>query len=83
MSHSHEDLYQFVQQLVDQQKARLYRLALGIIPNVTQDDILQPNDFPELENHPSFRYEEGVLEGLLTMQTALFAYFTHLTQKNE
>jgi hypothetical protein len=25
---------------------------------------MQPNDFPELENHPFFRYEEGVLEGL-------------------
>jgi len=28
--------------------------------------LLQPNDFPELENHPLFRYEEGVLEGILT-----------------
>lgn len=53
----------------DQQKA-LLKCARRIIPTATADDILQPNDFPELENHPYFRFEEGVLCGL---QSALMA----------
>ncbi|NNM44043.1 MAG: hypothetical protein HKM07_06835 [Chlamydiae bacterium] len=44
-----------------------------ILPNLTADDLLQPNDFPALDNHPYFRYEEGVLEGLRTARMAYLA----------
>ena len=57
--------------MIDQQQKKLLKIATQIRPNVTTDDILQPNDYPELENHPFFRYEEGVLEGL---QSALAAF---------
>ncbi len=60
-------------ELIDQQRARLLKFGREIIPHLTTDDILQPNDFPELENHPFFRYEEGVLEGLLTARMAYLA----------
>ncbi len=30
------------------------RCAEQIVPNITEDDLLQPNDFPLLENHPHF-----------------------------
>jgi hypothetical protein len=52
------------------QTTKLLRIANQINPRVTEEDILQPNDFPELENHPYFRYEEGALHG---MQSALAA----------
>ena len=64
-------------ELADAQRERLLRFAREFLPNATADDILQPNDFPELENHPAFRYEEGVLEGLLTARMA------YLAQKQE
>ena len=57
--------------LINMQRNKLLREGRRIIPTLTSDDILQPNDFPELENHPEFRYEEGVLAGMLTVQTAL------------
>lgn len=60
-------------ELVLAQKEKLKRCADQIVPNLTADDLLQPNDFPELENHPHFRYEEGVLEGLLTARMAYLA----------
>lgn len=60
-------------ELIFQQKSRLFILAKEIIPSITNDDLLQPCDFPELENHPYFRYEEGVLAGLLTVQSAFLA----------
>ena len=60
-------------ELIAQQKKTLIRCANQIIPHVTEEDILQPNDFPELDNHPLFRYEEGVLAGLMTAQMAFLA----------
>lgn len=65
-----EALDNLFEEMVFFQRARLFKLAEKFIPNITTDDILQPNDFPELENSPTFRYEEGVVEGLLTAQIA-------------
>lgn len=59
--------------LILQQRFRLLLLAREINPSITPEDLLQPCDFPELENHPYFRYEEGVLAGLLTVQSAFLA----------
>jgi hypothetical protein len=56
--------------LIRFQKKRLLSCAQRIVPGIIEDDLLQPNDFPSLELHPHFRYEEGVLEGLLTARMA-------------
>ena len=60
-------------ELIEGQRKKLFNFAKQIVPNITADDLLQPNDFPELEQNPLFRYEEGVLEGLLTAQMAYLA----------
>jgi tRNA(adenine34) deaminase len=60
-------------ELVDLQQKKLMKFASKIIPNITTDDLLQPNDFPVLETDPHFRYEEGVLEGILTARMACLA----------
>jgi hypothetical protein len=62
------------EELIEEQKKRLLKFARQLIRNITADDLLQPNDFPQLEQHPLFRYEEGVLEGLLTAQMAYRAW---------
>ncbi len=53
-------------ELIAHQLQQLRRLA----PHLTDDDLLQPNDYLELEHDPRFRYEEGVLEGLQSALTA-------------
>jgi hypothetical protein len=60
--------------LVILQRNKLLKFAQQVIPNITPDDLLQPNDFPQLEEHPLFRYEEGILEGLLTARMAYLAW---------
>lgn len=70
-----EKLFLTIQQVIEGQKKKLYNIAQEIIPQITEEDLLQPNDFPELENNPYFRYEEGVLEGLYTIGAALRALF--------
>lgn len=62
------------EELIEMQKKKVKTLALKLIPHLTDDDLLQPNDFPLLENQPYFRYEEGVLEGLMTAQMAYLAH---------
>ena len=60
-------------ELIESQEQKLLSLASSIIPNITSDDLLQPNDYPELENHPYFRYEEGVLKGIHAAKMAVLA----------
>ncbi len=59
--------------LIALQHKKVLMCGRQIIPNLTTDDLLQPNDFLELEHHPMFRYEEGVLAGVQTVQMALRA----------
>lgn len=68
--------------LVNSHKTALLRLGRRIVPTLTSEDILQPNDYPELENHPEFRYEEGVLAGVQTVQTALRALKEESSQQS-
>ncbi len=60
-------------ELIEQQKKVVLKTAKRIVPHIIEDDLLQPNDFPELEMHPHFRYEEGILAGLYLVQQAFAA----------
>lgn len=60
-------------ELIRMQRKKIKVCAEQLIPHITEDDLLQPNDFPLLENNPYFRHEEGVLEGLLTARMAFLS----------
>jgi hypothetical protein len=60
-----------IDEMIKQQNKVVLECAKRIVPWITEDDILQPNDFPELENHPHFRYEEGVLAGMKSVFIAV------------
>jgi hypothetical protein len=60
-------------ELIENQKRYLLQSARRIVPQVTDDDLMQPNDFPQLESHGDFRYEEGVLHGFQAAKAALLA----------
>ena len=55
------------------QNQKLLSYGQQIVPHLTADDLLQPNDFSQLELHPVFRYQEGVLAGIQAVQMALQA----------
>lgn len=48
-------------------------MAQRIVPQITEEDLLQPNDFPKLELHPHFRHEEGILDGMMMVKAAILA----------
>ena len=68
-----QEIERLMAELVDYHQVQLLKSGRRIIPRLTPEDILQPNDYPELENNPHFRYEEGMLSGIQTVQTALRA----------
>jgi hypothetical protein len=70
-----DEVFNLLEEIIQLQKKSLLNYARAIIPNLTEEDILQPNDYPQLENHPIFRYEEGVLAGMQSIQTALRGFF--------
>lgn len=72
---SNEEL--LLNEMIDYQKKKLLQFGRRFVFNLTPEDILQPNDYPVLENNPHFRYEEGFLAGLQSAQMALSAFYAH------
>ena len=70
-----ENLDRLLEDLEEGQRKTLYATGRRIVPTLTHEDLLQPNDYPELEENPHFRYEEGVLAGIMTVRAALRAAF--------
>lgn len=68
-----KEIFRLLDELIEGQKKELLKTARRIVPFATDDDLLQPNDFTELEGHPHFRYEEGVLHGFQAAKAALLA----------
>jgi hypothetical protein len=76
-----EQMLDLFDELIEQQKNKLLASGRRIVPHVTSDDLLQPNDFPELENNPLFRYEEGILDGLQVAKAAFLAESANISSK--
>ncbi len=70
-----EEIKKLIEEMVSSQETKLLSCGRMLVPRLTTEDVLQPNDYPELENNPYFRYEEGILAGMQTIRTALLAYF--------
>jgi hypothetical protein len=59
--------------MIDQQRAKVLKLAREALPHLSAEDVLNPFDFPQLKAHPTFEYEDGILAGLISAQIALRA----------
>ena len=62
---------QLIQEMVDQQRSKVLKVARELVADATPEDIRNPQDFPELSTDALFNYEDGILTGYLSMQTAL------------
>ena len=60
-----------LQELIEHQQNKVLKVAREIVPDATPEDIRNPQDFPDLVADPLFNYEDGILTGYLTLQTAL------------
>jgi hypothetical protein len=78
-----KEIFELIAEIIEGQQKKVEKCAHKILPHLTAEDLLQPNDFPELENHPHFRYEEGMLAGIYTVQMALQASYSELIRSTK
>ena len=71
MSNDKSSITQLLEEMVDHQQTKVLKVAREIIPDATPEDIRNPQDFPELSADSLFNYEDGILTGYLSMQTAV------------
>lgn len=57
-------LEQLLDELAGGQQDQVAALAKRINAKLTDDDLLSPQDFPELANDPDFNYQDGMLAGI-------------------
>ena len=60
-------------ELIAYQRKRVVERARRINPRLTEDDLKNPIDFPELAAHAEWNYEDGILAGYCSTQIALRA----------
>ena len=59
--------------MIESQQKKLLALARRIVPELTQEDLLQPHNHAGLAAHPDFNFEDGILAGYLAALAALRA----------
>jgi len=64
--------------MVDQQERKLLQLARTVVPDLTPEDLRNPQDFPGLGRDPTFNYEDGLLAGLRSAHMAIRAELRRL-----
>ncbi|MFN0064764.1 MAG: hypothetical protein ACKVOH_00855 [Chlamydiales bacterium] len=70
-----EEIVALLDELVALQEKTLLKMGRQFVPTLTEEDVLQPMDYPQLEYNAPFRYEEGLLAGMHSVRSAVLALF--------
>ena len=62
---------QVMEELIRYQRGRVLELGNRIHPGLTDEDLRNPHDFPDLFDDPAWQYEDGQLAGLVSALVAL------------
>jgi hypothetical protein len=61
------------EELIAHQRRRVLEHARRLNPQLTEEDVQQPQDFSELSGNAEWNYEDGLLAGYLAAQMAVRA----------
>ncbi|MCP3138496.1 hypothetical protein [Pyxidicoccus xibeiensis] len=64
---------QLFERMISQQQAKVLRLAREAVPNISPEEVRNSHDFPQLKEHPTFEFEDGILSGLISAHVAMRA----------
>ena len=67
--------------LHDQQNAKARSAAHRIRPDLTAEDLLNPDNFADIIADPDFMYEDGMAAGILSAKIAIRAKLKELLSK--
>jgi hypothetical protein len=68
-----ENVLALLDELIQQQRSKVLATARRAVPHLTAEDVLNPQDFPDLAAFPEFHYEDGILAGYIAAQMAIRA----------
>ena len=71
MPNDNSAITKLLEEMVELQQIKVLKVARDIIPDATPEDIRNPQDFTQLSTDSLFNYEDGILTGYLSIQTAL------------
>jgi hypothetical protein len=60
-------------EMIAQQESKVLAMARQIHPGVTNEDIRNPQDFPDLVGNAGWNFEDGILAGLKSAHMAMRA----------
>jgi len=72
------EIERVLEEMIAQQRARVLVHARRLNAKLTDDDVQQPHDFPELAGSPEWNYEDGILAGYQAVQAAVRATLRRL-----
>lgn len=72
------EIERLLEEMVTHQRRRVLEHARRLNGRLTEDDVQQPQDFPELAGSPEWNYEDGILAGYLAAQAAIRAQLRKL-----
>jgi hypothetical protein len=67
------EVERLLEEMIAQQRVRVLAHARRLNAKLTDDDVQQPHDFPELAGSPEWNYEDGILAGYQAVQAAVRA----------
>ena len=67
------EIERVLEELIVHQRKRVLDHARRLNGTLTEDDVQQPQDFPELAGSPEWQYEDGILAGYQAAQAAIRA----------
>jgi hypothetical protein len=66
-----EDSERLLEDMIEQQRAKVVRRAREVMPGCSFEDVLNPDGHAALRADAAFNYEDGILAGLIAAQIAL------------
>jgi hypothetical protein len=73
-----EILDRLFMEMISQQERKLLNMARQVVPDLTPEDLRNPQDFRDLARDPEFNYEDGILAGLRSAHMAIRTELRHL-----
>jgi hypothetical protein len=63
-----------LEQMIDAQRRKVLETARAKVPNLTPEDVMNPEAYPAIYEDGPFNFEDGILTGLLSAQMAIRAH---------
>ena len=78
IEHVLDEIEKVLSGLHEYQTNKARQIAHRIRPDLTSEDLLNPDNFSELISDPNFMYEDGIAAGILAAKMALRARLREL-----